>query len=134
MVAIVASMHANPHLKDKSYRRLQMVDVTVGPERRCRLLYRKARPSPSFVGDMFMPTGLAGDKAAIFKAIGSPLRVTILLRLEARRMTCSELAELIHCPRPTIHFHLQKMVAAGLLSRHSSDRMWNLLSADSACF
>jgi ArsR family transcriptional regulator len=53
-----------------------------------------------------LDANLQREKAAIFKALGHPVRLSIVETLEKREMCACEIAELFHFDRTTISKHL----------------------------
>lgn len=62
--------------------------------------------------------------AASFKALSSDTRVSILKKLNERRMTASELAEFLAISVQAVSTHLTTMEEAGLVKRLESHRKW----------
>lgn len=56
------------------------------------------------------------DQPAQLKALGDPLRSTVLDLVLERAMTVTELAERLHRPRGTVAYHVDVLVDAGLLT------------------
>jgi ArsR family transcriptional regulator len=61
--------------------------------------------------------GEAGGLSALFKAIGDPTRQEILLMLEERERSVSEIVERFKLSQPTISRHLAVLHQAGLVGR-----------------
>ncbi|NUN11969.1 metalloregulator ArsR/SmtB family transcription factor [Candidatus Micrarchaeota archaeon] len=62
--------------------------------------------------------------AASFKALSSDTRVSILKKLNDRRMTATELAEALSISVQAVSTHLSTMEEAGLVKRVDSHRKW----------
>ncbi|MBT9139398.1 MAG: hypothetical protein DDT31_01982 [Syntrophomonadaceae bacterium] len=63
------------------------------------------------------------DKKA-FEALASETRIDILKRLDARRMTITELSKELDLAKSTIHEHLSRMSGAGLVEKKDSTNKW----------
>jgi DNA-binding transcriptional ArsR family regulator len=57
------------------------------------------------------------ELSALFKAIGDPTRVRILIMLEGRELSVSEIVNHFRLSQPTISRHLSVLRQAGLVSR-----------------
>lgn len=61
----------------------------------------------------------------LLKVLASDTRRDILLRLAQRRMTLSELSQVLTLGKATVSEHLQRLVGAGLVDRHEDpERIW----------
>ncbi len=59
-----------------------------------------------------------------FRALASEVRVDILKRLDARRMTVTDLSNAITLSKPTLLEHLERLQSAGLVRRMDEGRKW----------
>jgi DNA-binding transcriptional ArsR family regulator len=65
--------------------------------------------------DYALDSTIAADTPARLKAIGDPLRMTVLDLVLERAMTVTELAARVSRPRGTVAYHVDILVNAGLL-------------------
>jgi DNA-binding transcriptional ArsR family regulator len=65
--------------------------------------------------DYELDTEIAADTPERMKALADPLRMTVLDLVLERAMTVTELATRLHRPRGTVAYHVDILVAAGLL-------------------
>lgn len=63
------------------------------------------------------------DKTS-FMALASESRVTVLKKLDEKRMTVSELAKSMEMSKPALLKHLNKLVEAGLVKKIDDERKW----------
>src|SRR3989304_1477583 len=59
-----------------------------------------------------------------FKALASEVRVEILKQLEGHRMTVTDLSHAMSLAKPTLLEHLDRLVAAGLVTKADEGRKW----------
>lgn len=69
------------------------------------------------------PGTITLDREA-FKALASEVRVEVLRQLEARRMTVTDLSNVMHLAKPTLLEHLDRLVTAGLVTKVDEGRKW----------
>jgi DNA-binding transcriptional ArsR family regulator len=65
--------------------------------------------------DYELDTEIVADTPERMKALADPLRMTVLDLVLERAMTVTELATRLHRPRGTVAYHVDILVAAGLL-------------------
>ena len=63
------------------------------------------------------------DKKALF-ALASETRIEILKKLDEKRMTLTELSEVLDISKASVKEHLDKLVEAGLIERIDEGRKW----------
>ena len=69
------------------------------------------------------PPKVTLDQAS-FRALASDVRVDILKRLDARRMTVTDLSNAMNLSKPTLLEHLERLQGAGLVVRLDEGRKW----------
>lgn len=65
---------------------------------------------------------LKNQCASCFKAVGAPARLKIFLAVKKEKTDISELAKLTGLRQPTVTFHVNQLVKAGLLKKSKSGR------------
>ena len=75
------------------------------------------------IGRPVEPPKVTLDQAS-FRALASDVRVDILKRLDARRMTVTDLSNAMNLSKPTLLEHLERLQGAGLVRRLDEGRKW----------
>ena len=74
------------------------------------------------------PPPLEGPRVTLdqasFRALASEVRVEVLKKLDERRMTVTDLANVLDLSKPTLLEHLEKLQAADLVKRLDEGRKW----------
>src|SRR3989442_2995316 len=74
------------------------------------------------------PPPLEGPRVTLaqasFRALASEVRVEVLKKLDERRMTVTDLANVLDLSKPTLLEHLEKLQAANLVKRIDEGRKW----------
>jgi len=74
------------------------------------------------------PPPLEGPRVTLdqasFRALASEVRVEVLKKLDERRMTVTDLANVLQLSKPTLLEHLEKLQAAELVKRIDEGRKW----------
>ena len=74
------------------------------------------------------PPPLEGPRVTLdqasFRALASEVRVEVLKKLDERRMTVTDLANVLQLSKPTLLEHLEKLQAADLVKRIDEGRKW----------
>lgn len=68
--------------------------------------------------------GLVTLDTESFKALSSEARVRILMALDSKRMTLSDLSRELELAKPTLKEHLDKLDSARLVKREDEGRKW----------
>src|SRR3989454_821273 len=74
------------------------------------------------------PTPLEGPRVTLdqasFRALASEVRIEVLKKLDERRMTVTDLANVLSLSKPTLLEHLEKLQQADLVKRLDEGRKW----------
>jgi DNA-binding transcriptional ArsR family regulator len=74
------------------------------------------------------PPPLEGPRVTLdqasFRALASEVRVEVLKKLDERRMTVTDLANVLNLSKPTLLEHLEKLQNADLVKRMDEGRKW----------